>query len=181
MVECWFLIDESTHEKTYFQLLSEHKDVVRLKRSFDAGLLVLQPKVNLFLEKMYAQHCYLWVTNIDDTLKEFADSKPLTIEISDKFKSFDERSAELNATSKFVQIEAIGIELTQLYDDFVTHSNNWKKKLGEFLSEIFKAKLQKFVEFVENVEDVLSRPLTDLDDVSIAITCLESVRENNIV
>lgn len=174
-------IEEVRHERSYYKQLSEHKEVVRAMHIFDSGLLLLEPKIDKFLKKIYLKHCYLWADDVAESLSQFAESDPLTIDIQDKFIMFDERTAELEEADQFTQIETIGFHLNELYEDFVNYSKSWKEQLGEFLSKLYNVKLMEFVDFVKDVENILLRPLNDLDDVSVAITCLERVRENLIV
>lgn len=172
--------DEVRHEKNFFKAMSEHKEVYRAMQSFNSGLLALQPLTDSFSHKMYAQYSYLWANGVEDSLKAFAESDPLIADIRDKFKHFDERTRSLQEAEHTKCIGSIMIDLNEIYDDFIEYSKQWKTILGKFLTEIYKMRMNESIHFIEDIEFTLQRPLNDLDDIGIAMKCLEKVREREI-
>lgn len=129
---------------------------------------------------MYDAHSYLWADDMENSLEEFVNSNPLTADVRDKFKTFDQITAHLREARRVVNIESIIIQMDETYEDFIECSKNWKVCLGQLLRVLYKQKLSNSVLFIEDVELVLQRPLNDLDDVGIAMKCVEKVRENSI-
>lgn len=172
--------DEVRHEKNLFKLMSEHKEVYRTMQSFNSGLLSLQPLIDSFSKKFYLEHKYLWASDVESSLIEFAKSDPLIADVRDKFAEFDRITKELQEAKKSKEFGCIIIDLNEVYDDVIEYSKQWKIILGKSLTEIFKKKMNECVHFMEDVELVLERPLKDLDDISTAMRCLEKVRGNDI-
>lgn len=56
----------------------------------------------------------------------------------------------------------------------------WKLVLGNMLLIAYRKKLADLWEFIEVKGDILQKPVKDLDDVRLAMACLEAVRDNFI-
>lgn len=129
---------------------------------------------------MYDEHCYLWSDGMESSLEEFVNSNPLTIDVTEKFVSFDLITHDLWHAYREKVIDCIIIQMDEAFADFIEYSKQWKVCLGQLLRLLYKQKLSKSIQFIEDVEFVLFRPLNDLDDVGIAMACLQKVRENSI-
>lgn len=175
-----FLIDEVRYDRNFYNHIAEHKEIIRMTKGFDGGLLLLQPAVNAFLHKMFDDYCFLWAIGMEQVLKEFADSNPLTVDIRDKFVFYDKITADLYRAKKVKQIDVIEIRMDEIYERFVAYSDNWKKTLGNYLSAMYKKKLSDFVTFINDMEFILNRHLNDLDDIRIAMSALEKIRDHSI-
>ncbi|XP_067008020.2 dynein axonemal heavy chain 8 [Anabrus simplex] len=58
--------------------------------------------------------------------------------------------------------------------------NAWKHLLGNYLSESYKDKLYKMVNYISEKSNILQRKIQDLDDVRLQMACLNDIRENFI-
>lgn len=132
------------------------------------------------MRKMYDDHCYLWSADMESSLEEFVNNSPLTVDVREKFKTYDQITHQLRKAKRIENIDSIIIQMDEAYEDFIEYSKHWKVCLGQLLRVLYKKKLSKSVVFIEDVELVLQRPLNDLDDVGIAMDCLKKVRENSI-
>lgn len=56
----------------------------------------------------------------------------------------------------------------------------WKTCLATTLSMVFKGKLMRITEFLNDQNKVLARKITDLEDVRVAMKCLANLREDFI-
>lgn len=148
--------------------------------SFGSGLLLIEPKISDVMTKIYDQNCYLWSEEMETMLEAFVNSSPLTVDIRERFKLFDQITQELNEANRTECIDSIIIQMDEAFADFVEYSKQWKVCLGQLLRTLYKKKLSKSILFIEDVEMILQRPLNDLDDVGIAMECLKRVRENSI-
>lgn len=59
-------------------------------------------------------------------------------------------------------------------------SKKWKLILGKLLGANYKKQLDEMVDFIADMENILSKPIKDLDDVRMAMNCLEKIRDNFI-
>lgn len=174
------LIDEVRYEHNFFQCMSEHQEIVRALNTFAGGYQMLQPYIDKLLTRIYQAQCDLWSADQNETIAAFAETNPLTVEIRDKFIVYDNRTAALKAVDKFTRIGSVIIDMTAAYASIIEHSKTWKNLLGTRLLISYKKRLDEMVTFIKEMESVLVRPLEDLDDVRIAMACLETVREKSI-
>lgn len=132
------------------------------------------------MQNTYNQQCYLWGADQDALIQAFAETKPLIVTIKEQFALYDSRTSGLLNTPKTKTIGAVIIHMDQAYNMFIEYSKTWKVKLGGRLNAIYKKELDEMVTFIKDMEFILVRPLRDLDDVRVAMNCLEKVRENSI-
>lgn len=129
---------------------------------------------------MYDEHCHLWSDDMEKSLEQFVNNNPLMVDIREKFEMYKRITHQLSNARRIELIDSIIIQMDEAYDDFIEYSKKWKVCLGQLLRTLYKQKLSKSIQFIEDVELVLLRPLNDLDDVGIAMDCLQRVRENSI-
>lgn len=142
--------------------------------------MLIEPKLSKFLRKMYDEHCYLWSADMKSELEGFVNKNPLAADVREKFKTYNKITGQLRKARRIETIDSIIIQMDEAYDDFIEYSKKWKVCLGQLLRALYKQKLSTSVVFIDDVELVLQRPLNDLDDVGIAMDCLQRVRENSI-
>lgn len=56
----------------------------------------------------------------------------------------------------------------------------WKTIFGSILSNTYKEKLRKIIEYIDEKNKVLSRDINDLEDVRIAMRCLREIQNDFI-
>lgn len=86
----------------------------------------------------------------------------------------------MDAANKVTTIGSVVIYMDAAYAAIIEHSKLWKVILGTKLMASYKAQLDEMVAFIKEMEMILSRPLRDLDDVRVAMSCLDKVREREI-
>lgn len=59
-------------------------------------------------------------------------------------------------------------------------ANSWKMVLCRYLNEEYKKKLLDIVSFINDHIKKLSRPLSDLDDVRLAMEALSTIQERRL-
>lgn len=64
-----------------------------------------------------------------------------------------------------------------LKNALAVEANSWKMGLCHYLNEDYKAKLLDMVSFINEYTEILSRPLSDLDDVRLAMESLALIQE----
>lgn len=131
-------------------------------------------------QQIYNENCYLWADNQAELIGQFVATNPLGVDIRDRFVMYDQRTADLVTTNKVTAIGSLVISMQPAFDAFVEYSKVWKVQLGAHLIANYKQQLETLVTFIKDMEFSLSRPLRDLDDVRVAMSCLVQIRENSI-
>ena len=172
------LIDEIRHEKHFFKTISEHKEVMRYKLSFDNGVLQLESKINSILNDLRAEYNYLWSSDRDEQLDTFVESKPLTPDIRDKLKYLDKIIEDIMKLDPIICIRTIEVDRSKMINSLTEEARAWKTILGSKLSAFYKEILDDTASFIQSQQKKLDRNLSDLDDCRITMTCLRTIREN---
>lgn len=59
-------------------------------------------------------------------------------------------------------------------------SVEWKRILGKLLSVAYKERVLKLMQFINDRMKTMTKRIKDLDDVRVAMMCLEMIREEFI-
>lgn len=174
------LLEEVRYEHNFFPIVNEHKETIRVLSSMTGGLATLQPYVDKFLKHVYKTECFLWADTMIPSIDEFVATRPLNVDIRDQFIAYDAKTSELINSDRMAAIGPIVIKMDQAYEAFIAYSKVWKVELGSRLIASYKKNLDEMVTFIKDQEFSLARPLRDLDDVRVAMICLDLIRERSI-
>lgn len=174
------LVDEVRHEKNWFKIISEHKDVKRYKLSFENGVMQLESKVNSTLSDLYKQYNFLWDENKEEIINNFIASEPLIPDIRCMLLHYDNTSESIAKLDQKFCIKTIEVDCESMINLLVEEAKTWKFILGSKLSAIYREILDEMVEFINKQTKVLSRKVVDLDECRIALNCITLINENFI-
>lgn len=134
----------------------------------------------IILKKIYRKYSHLWADNKIDIIDKFVRSNPLTVDIRDKFIYYDGESSEIMNSEKHIVVGAILVNAEPAYDSFLQLSKERKVEVGRRLSEACNDKVSSMVNFINEQKVVLSRNMKDLDDVRLAMKCLDAIKDESI-
>lgn len=131
-------------------------------------------------QKIYQKYCHLWADNKVEIIDNFVNSNPLVADIRDKFIFYDYETNEIVNAEDKVCIGAILVNAKPAYDSFYQLSIERKMEVGRRLSESCNTKVNSMVNFINEQIVVLLKDLKDLDDVRLAMKCLDAIRDDSI-
>ncbi|XP_075210479.1 dynein heavy chain 8, axonemal kl-3 [Lycorma delicatula] len=166
--------------KNYFRHVAEHKDVIRQTMALQGIILLIKNNVQKVLEGYHLKYKHLWETDKEEELKTFVDSDPLTIDIRDRFIKYAQMYDDINGLPRINIVGPLEMNLENFKTALIVEWKGWKYTLGKLLVVEYGKKLLETVNFISDKNVTLQRKIKDLDDVRIAMNCLESVRENFI-
>lgn len=129
---------------------------------------------------MCQKYAHLWAVNRIEIIDEFVNSNPLTVNIRDKFIFYNYETSEIIDSEKQIVVGAILVNAEPAYDSFLKLSEERKVVMGSRLSEACNKKVNTMVTFINEQKQVLLRNLKDLDDVRLAMKCLDAIKEDSI-
>lgn len=94
--------------------------------------------------------------------------------------AFDEQTNEILNAEKDIVVGAILVRSEKAYESFLKLSEEWKMEMGSRLSQICNLKVLEIVDFINDQQVVLKQNLKDLDDVRVAMKCLDAIRDDSI-
>jgi len=175
-----FLKDENKFERSYFRYVVEHKDVIRAVQNLANGLLSYKSDMEEFQRDMFERYKYLWSDDREDIINSFVLKNPLTVDIRDMFLHYDNITLKIETMSPKKIIGPIEVRMESTIEKLVSESKKWKVLLGQLLSVQYKKQLDEMIEFITEQNNILDKPINDLDDVRQAMVVLEKVRDNYI-
>lgn len=123
-------------------------------------------------------YTYVFDENVEE-MQKFIHSDPFPTAIEDEFSRYQRILDDLHNADKFVQINCIYIDLTEMFDQLIDHIKASKRKLAELLAIVYKDNFDELNDFIEDTETVLRRDIQDDEDFGAAIACLLNVYKNS--
>lgn len=155
-----------------------NKDIQRDATKFDSGLTLIQPQIDKYLKEIYEKYLYLF-DDTDEEIQKFVDSDPFPSCIEDEFARYQRYLDDLKYAEKFIPINCILIDLTEMFGQLTEHVKASKRKLAELLAIVYKTHFDELNDFMEDTECVLKREIKDDEDFGAAIACLLNVYKNS--
>ncbi|XP_076677676.1 dynein heavy chain 8, axonemal kl-3 isoform X2 [Andrena cerasifolii] len=165
--------------KNYYQIISDHKEIVRSVMSLQGGILALKDDITQIANK-YLRYSYIWTEKRNSIIQKFVDSEPITQEINEKFMEYDDLVAEIEMLPQKHIIGPIEINMNKLKLGLLVEARTWKTLLGQMLSTTYKEKLKRITEYISDKNKILARKIKDLEDVRVAMKCLGEIRDDFI-
>nr|XP_037867095.1 dynein heavy chain 8, axonemal isoform X2 [Bombyx mori] len=165
--------------RNYFRMVSEHKDIVRSVMALQGMMFMYKPDIEKLL-KTYSRFSYLWAEDRVQQVQDFVDSNPLNVIIRDMLKKYEGQTEEvLNLPERHI-IGSIEINMDNIKLALHVESVEWKRILGKLLSQAYKERVIKLMQFINDRMKTMGKKIKDLDDVRLAMMCLELIREEFI-
>ncbi|CAK1540075.1 unnamed protein product [Leptosia nina] len=165
--------------RNYFRMVSEHKDIVRAVMALQGMMYMFKPDIQKLLV-IYGKFSHLWAEDRVQQVQAFVDSNPLNVIIRDMLKKYEGQTEEvLNLPERHI-VGSIQINMDNLKLALHVESIEWKRILGKLLSHAYKERVDRLMTFIKDKMKVMSKKIKDLDDVRVAMLCLESIREEFI-
>ncbi|KAJ8736206.1 hypothetical protein PYW08_006862 [Mythimna loreyi] len=165
--------------KNYFRMVSEHKDIVRSVMALQGMMYMYKPDIEKLL-KGYGKFDYLWAESRVQQIQEFVDLNPLNVIIKDMFNKYDKQTEEVSNLPERHIIGSIQINTERTKLALHLESIEWKRTLGKLLCYAYKERVVKLMQFISDRMKTMNKKIKDLDDVRVAMMCLELIREEFI-
>ncbi|NXC02597.1 DYH8 protein, partial [Orthonyx spaldingii] len=122
----------------------------------------------------------LWTGDKDTIFQEFFATDPSLSEIKEEIVHYDTFEQEMKNLKPVIFLGPIELHTGPLKTALTIEANTWKMVLCRYLNEEYKRKLLEMVSFLNDYINKLSRPLSDLEDVRLAMEALSVIQEKRI-
>ncbi|NXT63912.1 DYH8 protein, partial [Chaetops frenatus] len=170
--------------------------VVRKLRNFYAGvaeneaitkIIVLLSSAGTSLKEgasevlqEFDKYKILWTEDKDTKFQEFFATGPSLSEIKEEIVHYDTFEQEMKNLKPVILLGPIELHTGPLKKALTIEANSWKMVLCRYLNEEYKKKLLDVVSFINEYINKLSRPLSNLDDVRLAMEALATIQDRRI-
>ncbi|NXD51798.1 DYH8 protein, partial [Corvus moneduloides] len=122
----------------------------------------------------------LWTEDKDTKFQEFFATDPSLSEIREEILHYDTFEQEMKNLKPVILFGPIELHTGPLKTALTIEANSWKMVLCRYLNEDYKKKLLDILSFINDHIKKLSRPLSDLDDVRLAMEALSTIQEKRL-
>ncbi|NXB25725.1 DYH8 protein, partial [Rhagologus leucostigma] len=122
----------------------------------------------------------LWTEDKDTKFQEFFATDPSLSEIREEILHYDAFEQEMKNLKPVILLGPIELHTGPLKTALTIEANSWKMVLCHYLNEEYKKKLLDIVSFINDHIKKLSRPLSDLDDVRLAMEALSTIQDKRL-
>ncbi|NXO33744.1 DYH8 protein, partial [Locustella ochotensis] len=127
--------------------------------------------------QVFDKYKVLWTEDKDTKFQEFFATDPSLSEIKEEISHYDTFEQEMKNLKPIIPFGPIELHTAPLKKALTIEANSWKMVLCGYLNEEYKKKLLDVVTFINDYTNKLSRPLSDLDDVRLAMEALSDIQE----
>ncbi|XP_015430178.1 PREDICTED: dynein heavy chain 8, axonemal [Dufourea novaeangliae] len=165
--------------KNYYHILSDHKEIVRSVMSLQGAISSFKDDI-AELGNIYLRYSYIWSEDRNKIIQDFVDSEPIIQEVKEKLMEYDKLVKEIENLPEKHIVGPIEIKMDKLKLALLVEARTWKAVLGQMLSTMYKEKLRKITEYINEKNKTLAREIKDLQDVRVAMKCLSEIRDDFI-
>lgn len=169
----------SSASKNYFKSVSDNKDIAKISSLLATCINSTKKEVISALDR-FKDYQYVWQKDRDEDLKEFLQQETRVAEFEVKIRNFEKLIEEINTYPEYISIGAIALATERLKLGLTSEIGLWKQHYGSACNQLYKKELNFVLEFLEDIDKRLQRPIKDLDDIRIAMAALKEIRENEI-
>ncbi|XP_034939850.1 dynein heavy chain 8, axonemal [Chelonus insularis] len=166
--------------ETYYQAIVEHKKIVRITMSFQAAILVLRDDINHLRQIYMKKYCHVWAEDRESQIEQFINKDPNPDEIRERFVFYENLVTEIKNLPVYHIIGPVEINIDKLKTGLLIEAMSWKTTFGKVLSKMYEEKLTYMQNYIYERNKVLGRSINDLEDVRLAMKCLDQIREDYI-
>ncbi|NWT51238.1 DYH8 protein, partial [Erythrocercus mccallii] len=162
--------------KNFYAGVAENEAVAKIIVLLSSAGNSLKEGVSEVLQ-VFDKYKVLWTEDKDTIFQEFFATDPTLSEIREEIVHYDTFEQEMKNFKPVILLGPIELHTAPLKKALTIEANSWKMVLCGYLNEEYKKKLLDVVSFINDYINKLSRPLTDLEDVRLAMEALATVQE----
>ncbi|KOB76400.1 Uncharacterized protein OBRU01_03864 [Operophtera brumata] len=147
--------------RSYFRMVSEHKDVVRAVMALQGMMYMFKPDIEKLL-KTYGKFANVWAEDRVHQIQNFVDSNPLNVIVGDMLKTYEAKTEEILRIPERHIIGSIQINMDNVKLGLHIESIEWKRILGKLLSIAYKERVNKMMQFINDRMKVIMDMELDL-------------------
>ncbi len=169
----------SLKPKTYFHLVSEHKEISKLVVSMGGMISSTKIIVKKTIEQ-FKKYEHLWSSDREQYMSKFSENNPGVTDYQQEMHTLTRIEEDILIQPDTLTAGAVSLNTEQLKTILVTEAKQWRVAYGRTMSHYYQTLLEKTFESIEEWGKSLSRPLEDFDDIRSVMATLKEVRENEI-
>ncbi|NXH84859.1 DYH8 protein, partial [Edolisoma coerulescens] len=165
--------------KNFYTGVAENEAITKMIVLLSSAGISLKEGASEVLQE-FDKYKELWTEDKDTKFQEFFATDPSLSEIREEILHYDTFEQETKNLKPIIPFGPIELHTGPLKTALTIEANSWKMVLCRYLNEEYKKKLLDIISFINDHIKKLSRPLSDLDDVRLAMEALSNIQEKRV-
>ena len=165
-------------EDTFYSIVKSNKDILSLG-SVLASSFQIKDQVVKIIERVN-DYKYIWQKRRDHDVNAFLASQPVVSDFAVVLDDFEFKVEALNQLPVYVPIGMIALYTERAKQNIAHEVGLWKLAFGRACQAIHKANMEELSTFISERSVRLSREITDLDQIRIAMKVLGEIRDRQL-
>ncbi|XP_047128865.1 dynein axonemal heavy chain 5 isoform X1 [Hydra vulgaris] len=169
----------SASVKSVFKIVLEHKEIIKTVSILSSSISSLKVEVANVLEE-FKQFQMLWKEEPKFGVSKFLSHNPSLEEFASVFLRYINLESSINILPDNYTVGPIIYSSIPLKVALLNETQTWKQAYGKALAERAYHSMKNILQFIDNTNKQLTRPINDLDDVRSSMAALADIREAEI-
>ncbi|KAI9325129.1 dynein heavy chain, N-terminal region 1-domain-containing protein [Obelidium mucronatum] len=155
--------------------VANNKDVLKVIVMLSSTVNSMKKEVELHREQ-FAKYDFLWKDDKTETIQNFLNGNPTIGDFEQEINRYEAIEKEITDTPNSTQIGLLLISSEPLKLALISETKDWKQQYGWNLNQKVKHDMEELIEYMDAKTLKLSRKITDIDDLRIAVQTLSEIR-----
>jgi dynein heavy chain len=169
----------STHSPEDLAQIANNKDVVKVMMLLASVVNSMKKDVETHREQFF-RYDFLWKDDKVETIQKFLNNSPTINDFENEINRYEFIEREIIELAPFTQIGMLFISSEPLKLALLSETKEWKQQYGLNLNKKVKKDMEDLMEYMESKTIKLSRKISDIDDLRMAVQTLSSIRETEV-
>ncbi|XP_076014466.1 dynein axonemal heavy chain 5 [Genypterus blacodes] len=159
--------------------LAEHKDIHKWVIQLSSVILSLTDHTAQTLTEL-ACFSSLWNQDPEEQVQAFLESDPSLTEFNSQISSYSNLEVQISELPVSCTVGSVLFDTNDLKMALSQECQLWKRAFGTALHSRASTDMNEIFSFVDGLMKRLQRPITDLEDVRVAMAALKEIREAEV-
>ena len=165
--------------QSHAAIMQTNKELIRSMESISTTINATKGSIDDVLSQ-FDQYGELWKDNMEEKLKEFSDANPDLSTFTEAIGKYEDMDIAIEAMKTSISVGSILLYTDDFKLALMAETATWKSAYAKLLNEKTQQNMEEIYNFAEDMIKKMTRPVTDLEDVRLAMNCLKDIRENEI-
>ena len=170
---------DSASLENHSSMISVNKELVRSLESLSTTISAAKGSIDDALAG-FDQYSGLWKESIEDTLAKFTETNPDLSSFTEAIKKYEDMDQSIEAMPDALPVGSILLDTSSFKLALNNETTSWKSQYAKLLNKKTQKDMDEIFQFADDMLKKLSRDVTDLEDVRLAMNALKDIRENEI-
>ncbi|CAH8650294.1 unnamed protein product [Heterobilharzia americana] len=171
--------DENRNHGNYLKKISENKEINKLGAMLTSALSPIQESIKSSLRR-FDRYKPLWEKSKTEEFNKFMMNNPSVVDFEEAIQNFYAEDELIINEPEICDCSPLAISTARLKDGLLAETSNWRLEYGRLCNSKFKKQMESLFTMIEKYDKILSRPISDLDDIRILMNALKDLREMEV-